>query len=108
MEEHVEPKAAPHEHAEQKHTESVGAGSPGAENPGINFEPERFTTLEFLSQMLQGIGIAVGLALLWLMETVRNSYFRLLDRMNVKPRRSRKISPFPPGKHPRPHPEPGV
>lgn len=108
MEEHVEPKAAPHEHAEQKHTEGVGAGSPGAENPGINFEPERFTTLEFLSQMLQGIGIAVGLAMLWLMETVRNSYFRLLDRMNVKPRRSRKISPFPPGKHPRPHPEPGV
>jgi hypothetical protein len=107
MEEHVEQKAAAHEHAEHKHAE-VGAGSPGAENPGINFEPQRFTTVEFLTQMLTGTLIAIGLGLLWLMETVRNAYFRLLDRMNVKPRRSKKISPFPPGKQPRPHPEPGV
>ncbi len=103
MEEHVEQAAAAHEDAD-----NVGAGNSGAGNPGINFEPQRFTTLEFLSQMLQGIGIAIGLAMLWLMETVRNAYFRLLDRMNVKPRRSRKISAFPPGKRPRPHTEPSV
>jgi len=106
MEEHVEEEAAAQ--TEHKHTESAGTETSGAENPGINFEPKRFTTLEFLSQMLQGIGLALGLALLWLMETVRNPYFRLLDRMNVKPRRRRRLSAFPPGKRPRPHPEAGV
>ncbi len=93
MEQHAEQPVAAHEHAE---------------NPDLHFEPQKFTTGAFVSQMLQGIGIALGLASLWVMETVRNAYFRLLDRMNVKPHRSRKISPFPPGKHPRPHPEPGV
>ena len=32
-----------------------------------------------------GIGITLGLYLFWGLEVVRNNFFRLLDRMNIKP-----------------------
>jgi hypothetical protein len=43
-----------------------------------------------------GVGRALGLTLLWGLEIVRDSYFRMLDRLNVRPRRKR-ASAFPPG-----------
>jgi len=43
-----------------------------------------------------GIGRTLGLTLLWGLEIVRDSYFRLLDRLNVRPRHKR-ASAFPPG-----------
>lgn len=61
------------------------------------FAPERLTKRQFVGQIFAGIGIAAGLALLWVMETVRNAYFGLLDRLNLKARR-RRASAFPPGK----------
>ena len=67
------------------------------EQPELQVEPQPFGRWEFFLQLLQGIGIAAGLALLWMMETVRNAYFRMLDRFNVKPRK-RRASAFPPGK----------
>jgi hypothetical protein len=43
-----------------------------------------------------GVGRTLGLTLLWGLEIVRDSYFRLLDRLNVRPRHKR-ASAFPPG-----------
>jgi hypothetical protein len=61
-------------------------------------EPERMTRGEHFSQVLYGIGVALGLALLWLMEVVRDAFFHLLDRLNVKARRRTNASAFPPGR----------
>jgi hypothetical protein len=61
-------------------------------------ETEHMRLGEFLGQVLSGIGVAIGLSLLWLMEIVRDAYFRVLDRLNVKPRHHRRASAFPPGR----------
>jgi hypothetical protein len=66
--------------------------------------PEALGVSGFLASVLYGIGVSLGLALLWFMEVVRNIYFRALDRLNVKPRR-RAASAFPPGQ-PRKHSQP--
>jgi hypothetical protein len=54
------------------------------------------STLGFLFYILHGIGVTLGLCLFWGLEVVRNNFFRLLDRMNIKAR-VRKASAFPPG-----------
>jgi len=60
-------------------------------------KPEPLVGFAFFVEMLNGIGVMLGLALLWCLEKVRNSFFRLLDRVNVKPR-PRRGSAFPPGR----------
>lgn len=60
-------------------------------------KPEALGLRGFLGAVLYGIGVSLGLTLLWVMEVVRNLFFRLLDRLNVKPRRRRSASAFPPG-----------
>jgi hypothetical protein len=69
--------------------------------------PEALGVGGFFASVLYGIGVSLGLALLWFMEVVRNHFFRALDRLNVKPRRSRSASAFPPGQ-PRKRPQPPV
>jgi hypothetical protein len=62
--------------------------------------PARVSTLgpwRFLFEVLQGVGVALGLALLWMLESIRNVVFRALDRFNVKARPHRHVSAFPPG-----------
>jgi hypothetical protein len=59
--------------------------------------PEALGATGLLASVLYGIGVSLGLALLWFMEVVRNTFFRALDRLNVKPRRRRSASAFPPG-----------
>jgi hypothetical protein len=59
-------------------------------------EIERLKLIEVAVEILQGFGIALGLSLLWMMEAVRDRVFRLLDRLNARPR-SRPASAFPPG-----------
>jgi hypothetical protein len=66
--------------------------------------PEALGRIGFITSVLYGIGVSLGLALLWFMEIVRNAYFHMLDRLNVKARR-RSASAFPPGQ-PRKHPQP--
>ena len=51
---------------------------------------------ETVKEVAGGVGRALGLTLFWGLEIVRDAYFRLLDRMNVKPRHKR-ASAFPPG-----------
>ena len=52
--------------------------------------------LALVNEVVGGVGRALGLMLLWGLEIARDSYFRLLDRLNVRPRR-RRASAFPPG-----------
>lgn len=59
-------------------------------------EIERLKPIEVAAEILHGFGIALGLSLLWMMEAVRDRVFRLLDRLNARPR-SRPASAFPPG-----------
>jgi hypothetical protein len=51
----------------------------------------------FFSEMFQGIGKMLGLALLWSLEEVRDVFFAVLDRFNVKARPHGRVSAFPPG-----------
>jgi hypothetical protein len=69
--------------------------------PAAPPEIEQLSTLSYVSEFFQGIGIALGMGILWGLEIVRNAYFRLLDRLNLKPRH-RRSSAFPPGR-PRKH-----
>ncbi len=56
----------------------------------------RLTPIGVFLYILHGIGVTLGLTLLWSLEAVRNSYFRLLDGWNLKAR-VRRASAFPPG-----------
>jgi hypothetical protein len=64
-------------------------------------EPERLSRIEVFFEILSGIGIALGLSLLWLLEVIRDATFRILDHANIRPR-VRRASAFPPGQ-PRRH-----
>jgi len=66
----------------------------------IRIEPLR--GLPLVKEVAGAVGRALGLTLLWGLEIVRDSYFRLLDRLNVRPRRKR-ASAFPPGQPKRRH-----
>jgi hypothetical protein len=66
--------------------------------------PEALGAGGFFGTVLYGVGVSLGLALLWFMEVARNIYFRALDRLNIKPRRRRAASAFPPGQ-PRKRPQ---
>ena len=52
--------------------------------------------LPLVMEVVGGVGRTLGLTLLWGLEIVRDSYFRQLDRLNVRPRHKR-ASAFPPG-----------
>lgn len=69
-----------------------------AEAPIVETQPivRPLSTVGFLLYVLHGAGVTLGLCLLWGLEAVRNNFFRLLDRMNIKAR-VRKASAFPPG-----------
>jgi hypothetical protein len=60
------------------------------------FEVERLSFRDWLFELFTAIGISLGLAILWLCESLRNRFFGLLDRLNVKPR-ARRARAFPPG-----------
>jgi hypothetical protein len=57
---------------------------------------KKISAPRFLFYILHGIGITLGLWILWGLEVMRNIAFRVLDRVNVKAR-TRKASPYPPG-----------
>jgi hypothetical protein len=61
-----------------------------------SLEMVRLRPIEVTGEIVQGLGITLGLSLLWMMEAVRDRVFRLLDRANVRPR-TRPASAFPPG-----------
>lgn len=61
----------------------------------VSIEPLRGSVL--VKEIVGAVGRALGLTLLWGLEIVRDSYFRVLDRLNVRPPRKR-ASAFPPGR----------
>jgi hypothetical protein len=80
---------------------------PVQDQPRISQEPYTPQALGpwgVFGSVLYGIGVSLGLALLWFMEVVRNFYFRTLDRLNIKLFWRRAGSAFPPGK-PRKRPQ---
>ncbi len=66
------------------------------EKARVELKIERLGGLHLIEEVAGGVGRALGLALLWGLEIVRDSYFRVLDRLNVRPHRKR-ASAFPPG-----------
>jgi hypothetical protein len=60
----------------------------------VRIQPLRGVPLAL--EIAGGVGRTLGLTLLWGLEIVRDSYFRQLDRFNVRPRHKR-ASAFPPG-----------
>ncbi len=60
-------------------------------------EIEQMTGADHLFQILCGVGIASGLALLWTMETVRNLVFRALNVLHIRARRHKRGTAFPAG-----------
>ena len=73
--------------------DSVQEQARAGEQPHV---PEQLSLGGFFGSVLYGIGVTLGLALLWVMEVFRNLFFHALDRLNIKPRR-RHASAFPPG-----------
>ena len=67
----------------------------------IAINTEQLTWGGFVSELTQGIGKMAGLGLLWSLESVRNVWFRALDRFGIKAHPHRRVSAFPPGS-PRP------
>jgi hypothetical protein len=67
------------------------------EQKQLPLEIERLGVKGYFVELLHGIGVMLGLGLLWSLEAVRNAYFRVLDRLNIKSRPSRRASAFPPG-----------
>ncbi len=69
---------------------------PAEEKARVEIRVEPLRGLPLIEEVAGGVGRALGLTLLWGLEIVRDSYFRLLDRFNVRPRHKR-ASAFPPG-----------
>jgi hypothetical protein len=73
--------------------QSISAVDPIIEEPLVI---KQISTSGFLFYILHGIGVSLGLCILWGLEATRNTAFRVLDRLDVKAR-TRKASAFPPG-----------
>jgi hypothetical protein len=66
------------------------------EKTRVDVPVEELRGMPLVMEVVGGVGRTLGLTLLWGLEIVRDSYFRLLDRFNVRPRHKR-ASAFPPG-----------
>ncbi len=67
------------------------------EQKPLPFEMEQLGTKGYFVELIHGIGVMLGLGLLYGLESVRNFWFRTLDHLNIKARPSRRVSAFPPG-----------
>lgn len=66
--------------------------------PQRGVDVEQLPRGDFFRQVVKGIGISSGLALLWVLETGRNIIFVLLERLHIPAPRHRRGSAFPPGR----------
>ena len=66
------------------------------QEPSTEVRIDKIEGANFVYEVVRGIGVALGLGLLWGLEIVRDAWFAVLDRANFKPRRKR-ASAFPPG-----------
>ena len=77
--------------------ETEPKSDPPVHSVDLPLEVERLSPIGTFLYVFHGTGVALGMGLLWVLEMVRDGYFRLLDRMNVKAR-IRPASAFPPGR----------
>lgn len=68
-----------------------------SEQKQLPVDQDQLGRKDFLLEVVRGTGVMLGLGLLWSLEAVRNAYFGILDRLNIKARPSRRVSAFPPG-----------
>jgi len=68
-----------------------------SEQKQLPLEMEQLGVKGYFIEVVHGVGVMAGLGLLWSLEAVRNTFFRVLDRLNIKARPSRRASAFPPG-----------
>ena len=68
----------------------------GDEKAQVQVRINPFSRGEMIMEVAGGVGRALGLTLFWGLEIIRDAYFRVLDRLNVRPRHKR-ASAFPPG-----------
>jgi len=66
-------------------------------NVATPVEVEQLSRGDLFRQILIGVGISSGLALLWTMESVRNVVFRVLNALHIPARRRRRGSAYPAG-----------
>jgi hypothetical protein len=66
-------------------------------NVATPVEVEQLGRRDMFRQILTGVGISSGLALLWAMESLRNVLFRALNALHIPARRRRRGSAFPAG-----------
>ncbi|MGH7813466.1 MAG: hypothetical protein ACREQI_05630 [Candidatus Binataceae bacterium] len=66
------------------------------QEPSTEFSVDRLEGVSLAYEVVRGVGVALGLGLLWGLEIARDGWFRILERANIKPRRKR-ASAFPPG-----------
>jgi hypothetical protein len=64
----------------------------------VRVDIEQLRGGQHLGQVIYGVGVIAGMAVLWGLECARNAYFKLLDGLNVKARRRKRASAFPPGR----------
>jgi len=69
----------------------------GEEKVQVHVEVAPLRGAELVKEVAGGVGRALGLTLLWGLEIIRDAYFNVLDRLNVRPRHKR-ASAFPPGR----------
>jgi hypothetical protein len=68
-----------------------------SEQKQLPLEMEQLGVKGYLIEVIHGVGVMAGLGLLWSLEAVRNSFFRVLDRLNIKAKPNQRASAFPPG-----------
>ncbi len=61
-------------------------------------EIEQLTAASYFKEVARGIGVTLGLSLLWALEIGRDAFFWFLNWMNLRPRRHKRASAFPPGR----------
>jgi len=67
------------------------------EQKQLPLEMEQLGVKGYLVEVIHGVGVMAGLGLLWSLEAVRNAFFRVLDRLNIKAKPNQRASAFPPG-----------
>jgi hypothetical protein len=71
--------------------------TPQIQNPEPTLKIPQLRGFAFVLEILRAIGSLAGMSILWGLEIIRDKFFSVLERWNVRPRR-KHASAFPPGR----------